>query len=212
MLNKLLILQVAVPSPVGGLFDYLPPENCAAEQILVGTRILVPFGNREVIGIIFNLSSSSSLKISKLKRGISLLDKQPILPNSILILMHWVSDYYHHPIGDLINILPKLLREKRTKKISINPSSSEKEEIPSNPSNKTIFTPSEEQLFAINTIKSHLTEFKVFLLYGITGSGKTEVYLQIIEEVLLQGKQALVLVPEINLTPQTIARFSEHFH
>jgi len=69
-----------------------------------------------------------------------------------------------------------------------------------------------EQAAAVKTISTHLQQFKPFLLYGVTGSGKTEIYLQLIKEVLAQGKQVLILIPEINLTPQTLSRFKARFN
>ncbi len=67
------------------------------------------------------------------------------------------------------------------------------------------------QAEAVQTVCKHLSSFRAFLLDGVTGSGKTEVYLQIIQEVINQGRQALVLVPEINLTPQMLTRFERRF-
>lgn len=72
-------------------------------------------------------------------------------------------------------------------------------------------TPNADQKVAIDTILQFLSAFRVFLLYGVTGSGKTEVFLQCIEKVLKQGKSAIVLVPEISLTPQMIHRFAGRF-
>ena len=73
-------------------------------------------------------------------------------------------------------------------------------------------TPNEDQHKAIQRILKSLKKFQAFLLDGLTGSGKTEVYLQVMYEVLKQGKQILVLVPEIGLTPQTISRFKSRFN
>jgi len=77
--------------------------------------------------------------------------------------------------------------------------------------NPSDIDPTSEQAAAIRNITGQLDQFGVHTLYGVTGSGKTEVYLRVIENVLKQGKQALVLVPEIALTPQTTARFVERF-
>jgi primosomal protein N' (replication factor Y) len=73
-------------------------------------------------------------------------------------------------------------------------------------------TANPEQKHAIECILKARQKYQAFLLDGLTGSGKTEVYLQVMQEVLKQGKQVLVLVPEIGLTPQTISRFQSRFH
>ena len=73
-------------------------------------------------------------------------------------------------------------------------------------------TANDDQKKAINTILKAVKKYQAFLLDGLTGSGKTDVYLQVMQEVLKQGKQVLVLVPEIGLTPQTISRFQSRFH
>ena len=73
-------------------------------------------------------------------------------------------------------------------------------------------TPNEDQKHAIQRILKARNSYQAFLLDGLTGSGKTEVYLQVMQEILKQGKQVLVLVPEIGLTPQTVSRFQSRFH
>ena len=69
-----------------------------------------------------------------------------------------------------------------------------------------------DQSNAIDAVCGELNQFKTWLLFGVTASGKTEVYLRVIEQVISQGKQALVLVPEIGLTPQTVSRFQKRFN
>ena len=207
--KKTYILRVAVPSPLRHTFDYLPPENINLKNIKPGMRVLVPFGKREIVGVILEIANHSEYELTKLRLVTAILDSEPLLPKSILDLINWTSNYYHHPIGDVINnVLPNLLRKKPGKK-SIDDYRYDIEFQKKNIQNTIKLN--EDQKKSIATIKNHLGEFKTFLLDGVTGSGKTEVYLRVIAEVIAQKKQALVLVPEINLTPQTIARFAERF-
>jgi primosomal protein N' (replication factor Y) len=85
------------------------------------------------------------------------------------------------------------------------------ETTPTPPAPQPPLTPNPEQAAAVNTLTAALGRFERFLLEGVTGSGKTEVYLQAIHSVLQRGQQALVLVPEIGLTPQTLARFEQRY-
>lgn len=82
---------------------------------------------------------------------------------------------------------------------------------PANPDNFQGLPLNAEQCSAVETIKGKLGEFACSLLDGVTGSGKTEVYMQLMREVLGQGRQCLILVPEIGLTPQTVERFKSRF-
>jgi primosomal protein N' (replication factor Y) (superfamily II helicase) len=205
-MNKQLILRVAVPSPLRRIFDYLLPKDHPNLAIKPGTRILVPFGKREIIGLILEITTESKIEPTKLKPALAILDSEPILSKSIIDLIQWTSNYYHHPIGDVVNnALPKLLRQKDYKKIAT------KNIIIKSAIKTKNINLNKQQENAVITIKKNLNNFKVFLLNGVTGSGKTEVYLHVIEEIVKAHKQALVLVPEINLTPQTIAIFAERF-
>lgn len=207
--QEVTILRVAVPSPLSYLFDYLPPLNHRLKQIKPGMRVLVPFGNRKSIGVVLEVANSSQLAINKLKVAAAILDEEPLLSKKMLEFITWTSNYYHHPLGELFkNVLPTLLRQTKSKKSY---ASYHQEIKPTHKKTVAAIEPNQHQTQAINTIKKNLTEFKTFLLNGVTGSGKTEVYLQVITAVLALNKQVLVLVPEINLTPQTIARFAERF-
>ena len=205
MKRELAILRVAICFPLRHSFDYLPPQDWNGEILKPGVRIKVPFGQRTTVGILLELGSKPRIDVTKLKHAIEILDNEPLLSEELIELNIWVSDYYHHPIGEvMLNNLPKLLREGKAAElqktlIDVPPSA----KVPSIQLNK-------EQQEAVNSIDIN-NSFKVFLLDGITGSGKTEVYLRVIEKIINNGRQALVLVPEISLTPQTVARFQSRF-
>ena len=197
------ILRVAVPSPLWQSFDYLLPQKTQAVQ--PGVRLKVPFGQREAVGILLEVVVHSTVPADKLKPIIEIIDEKSLIPPSLLKLYRWASNYYHYPIGEIIlGSLPRLFRQGKT--ISC-------EKIDT--LHQVISPPSLElnvhQQSAVNQITAS-NHFQTFLLSGITGSGKTEVYLRCIEKLIQQQKQALFLVPEIGLTPQTLQRFRERFN
>lgn len=204
MSNSLTILCIAVPSPLRHSFDYLPPKDWDGKPLSPGIRLKVPFGKREIIGILLSTTTKSQIDPNKLKPAIAILDEIPLLSEKLMQLNIWISNYYHHPIGEVIlNSFPQLLRRgKYLSSISVVPTQRRANDY--SPLQLNI-----KQQQAIAQI-SQSQGFNTFLLDGVTGSGKTEVYLQVIENII-QEKQALILVPEIGLTPQTIARFQERF-
>lgn len=200
------ILRIAIASPLRKNFDYLPPLEIDPDALKEGARVLVPFGTRKEIGILVGKSAKSEVEPAKLKRILKVIDQEPLLSESMMSLCFFASEYYHHPLGDvLLSAMPKLLREGRMpESVSFELKNSICDNAPALELNAA-------QKQAITAISENLDEHKIFLLDGVTGSGKTEVYLRIIEKVIANGKQALVLVPEIGLTPQTVARFSARF-
>ena len=271
------ILRIAIPSPLRRSFDYLPPEQGGA-GLQPGIRIRVPFGKRIVIGVLLELAKESAVPAQRLKRVIEVLDKEPVLPSDLLALLNWGSNYYHHPIGEVIaGALPALLREGRPARLSRNyiwqltesgktiaakgltraprqqallsmlkklPSGLHERQINQHQQNwrpvmyklaeknwvQRIEAPilpapaagnspatskrlllNKAQQAAVDTVLDTAGRFSVSLLDGVTGSGKTEVYLQIIEQIVDSGRQAMVLVPEIGLTPQLLERFLQRF-
>jgi primosomal protein N' (replication factor Y) len=200
-----LFLHVAVPAPLPQLFSYLPPENCKAEDLCVGARVKVPFGKRNVIGIIVKINAESTIARQQLKTALEVLDQTSLFSEQVFALLQWASDYYHAPIGEVFAAaLPVLLRDGKAlvyKKIIKVPVLAV-DQVPQLNSH---------QQQAINAVLNSLKQFQAFLLDGVTGSGKTEVYLQIIDQILLQNKRALILVPEIGLTPQITERFQKRF-
>ena len=199
------ILKVAIPAvPFFSHFEYLAPENGANLQ--AGIRLEVPFGKASKVAFLLAISNQSDFPIEKLKPITRIIDDTPLLAKIDLKLLDWVASYYHHPIGEVMSAaFPIALRQGKEAVIK---------KLPSQPENEIKTTQlicNEGQQKAIDAVTKSLDEFNVFLLDGVTGSGKTEVYMQLIQTVLNRGQQVLVLVPEITLTPQLQQRFQTRF-
>ena len=199
------ILKVAIPAvPFFKLFEYLAPED--SQNLQAGIRLEVPFGNCSKIAFLIATSVESDYPIEKLKPIIRIIDDVPLLAEIDLKLLHWVAGYYHHPIGEVMSAaFPVALRQGKEAVIKKLPKVSDSE------IKTTQLICNEAQQNAIDKISATLGEFNVFVLDGVTGSGKTEVYMQLIQTVLDRGQQVLVLVPEITLTPQLQQRFQARF-
>jgi primosomal protein N' (replication factor Y) (superfamily II helicase) len=210
------ILRVAVPSPLRRSFDYLPPASLSPEQVAAlrpGVRVLVPFGRREVTGVLLEQSDLTDVSADKLKQALAVLDDSPLFPEHLMDLFLWAAAYYQHPVGDVFStLLPALLRQGRPAELKRKKKQSSDDPTPgTSPVREPALALNAEQSAASTAITQSAGSFQCFLLDGVTGSGKTEVYLQTIAAVITAGRQALVLVPEISLTPQTISRFSQRF-
>ena len=272
VLEVLQILEVAVAAPVMGVFDYLAPASVDV-PLLVGQRLRVPFGRGTRMGWLVGSKAVSDLPAHRLRRVLSVLDTEPLLPPDLLGMLVWAARYYQHPLGEVLTAaLPKALREGRdtasgetlwalnAEGMSADPevlrrapaqlriykalrdrpapaAAADLEAVTSTwrravtalgargwvtVSHATVALPvadiapdvppelTADQLRAVEQINA-AQGFQCFLLDGVTGSGKTEVYLRGIEQVLAAGKQSLVLVPEIGLTPQLLERFQRRF-
>ncbi|HHW4678487.1 MAG TPA: primosomal protein N' [Xylella sp.] len=258
------ILCVALPIPLPQCFDYLPPANMPLPDQTLGCRVQVPFGPRELIGVVVEMKAA---KVSApLREAITWIDQRPILDGELSKSLHWLARYTHTPLGETIaTALPRLLRHgeplpdtstwawrlteighTETSKLRRNShparlaellaTSDQTEDALDTQMNhwrtaarqltkrghverfkKTTTIPiiiqdttspllNTEQQKAVETLNA-AAGFNAYLLDGVTGSGKTEVYLHTIATCLAAGRQALVLVPEIGLTPQILTSF-----
>jgi primosomal protein N' (replication factor Y) len=262
-------VQVAVTIPIDKVFDY-SLESDLSPSMLIGSRVIVPFSTRRKVGVVMSVKAASDDETTGLKTIEMVLDYPSLLSSKDLELLRWASEYYHHPIGEVIaNAFPVALRQGKAahlqKKLAFSLSDLgrltaidqlrrsprqqallqrfQNTDVPLTcdkltndksalqaligkglvqtqvssrcaPENSTQVSPLQanpEQQLAIESIISTLGRFSVSLLQGVTGSGKTEVYMQIIAEVLRKDWQVLVLLPEITLTPQLEQRFRQRF-
>ncbi|MGH8691326.1 MAG: primosomal protein N' [Burkholderiales bacterium] len=195
-------IRAALDVPLPKLFEYSLPEGIDAR---VGDRIAVRFGAQQKIGVVIEERAAPELAAERIKPISALRDDAPRLPQDWIALMRFLSGYYQRPLGEtLIGALPPRLRSTKPlprKALPANRGAGGARFVP----NHTL-TPAQAGVVA-----RIASGFNAYLLHGVTGSGKTEVYLDLIARVLERGMQALVLVPEISLTPQLEGRFREAF-
>ncbi len=209
------LIDVVVPLPVYKVFTYVLPEGMPLPAI--GSRVLVPVGHRDMVGMIWRSSAKrpSSIELKEVKR---ILDTAPLVPESLVRFIEWTSSYYFYPLGQVVaEALPPGLLSARNRRISQITGCPEKaRRCRLNPVSWSFKTPlelTEEQKGALNLIYRAISDrsYHPMLLYGVTDSGKTEVYLQAAAECLRHGRDVLVLVPEIAMTLQAVAWFMDRF-
>jgi primosomal protein N' (replication factor Y) len=271
-------LRVALDVPLFKLFTYRTGDADASN---IGRRVVVPFGKKIALGLVMEVGQASDLPSEHVRSVLHVLRDAPAVPHDVLALLKFCSDYYHHPIGQVVfAALPTRLRRRR----AVPPAARSRryrltdagkaldrsapprlaktnfailellgthcdgvaletlkafspgapvairrlaergwvEELPDIgppvPASRPLLrdagggpplTPA--QANALDGVRKTLGAFTASLLFGVTGSGKTEVYLRLMAEVLAAGGQVLLLAPEINLTPQLIGHVSARF-
>ena len=201
-------VAVAVETPrhtsVSGLLDYTGEQPLAP-----GTLVRVPLGRREVPGLVWERRADAPAPAGELRAVAIALTALPPLSASWRALVEFAAAYYQRGVGELaLAVLPPELRKlddtqlaRRLKRLAALPA-------PAAAATSALPDLSPEQAAALAALAAAT---QPTLLHGATGSGKTEVYLRAAQAALARGQQALVLVPEINLTPQLEARFAERF-
>jgi len=270
------IVRVAVDRPLPAPLDYLPPAGHVG-AIAAGSRVRVPFGRQQLIGMVVGQAATSSVAPAKLRTITSLLDTEPLLDAGLIELLGRAADYYHHPLAELIDAaLPRRLRDgaplqaldEYLQLTAAGVAAGAAGEPRRAPRQRAVLAalhaaggdcavaelatlgpgwraaaaelarrgwlltqwrapapgadpetaalpapvappPSPAQALAIEAIEAAHGRFECFVLQGLPGSGKTEVYLRCAAAALARGGAVLVLVPEIGLTPQLLGRFRD---
>lgn len=183
-----------IPLTQNQLFTYQTEED-----VQIGQEVIIPLRNQILRGIVWNLEKEKPR--FEVKKIIEVVDQKPVLSLAHFKLALWISYYYHCSLGLAVKLfLPSRLK-RRLKKQKVTKAKNRQNFPPSN-----LTTPQKK---ALATITKSRKQF--FLLHGVTGSGKTEIYLRLCAELVKQGKQVIILVPEISLTHQAIDRFSTRF-
>ena len=191
-----------IPVLVPNIFDH-PFTYNSDKKLNTGDYVLVPFGKNKITGVVWDHFEKNSNKEFKIKKIIEKIDVKP-LSNKTIKFLNWFSEYNLIPKGMSLKL--HLLSNKAIEKQN----SIEYERY--NIKNKPIkFKLSKEQKLALNELNKNNKNFRVHLLQGITGSGKTMVYFESVKEKIDKGYQGLILLPEIGLTGEFEKKFKEYF-
>jgi len=196
--------RVVIDAVIGNddkAFDYSIPDTMS---ILPGTRVLVPFGGRDVEGFVLGVHNETDVPDDKIKSISKLLDDFIAVNEEFFAILDEICGKFKLRKIDVLRLfVPSPIRGRKRKRT---PKNKEIRAV-SIDAKKVVLT--EQQQAVVDEVTNN--EGKIYVLHGVTGSGKTEVYMNVIERVLAQGKTAIMLVPEIGLTPQVLAHFRARF-
>ena len=269
----MIFARVALDVPLNTLFDYRVGPT---QVVAVGGFVLVPFGKKIVVGVVLELAKTTTLSLSRVRCILDVIGNIPPLAPDVLAVLKFCSNYYHHPIGEVVlNALPTRLRRRNATKpqavayrLTAVGQLIDTATLPARGKSRrelmgwlkasgggigaatlrarmssaaTLLkdliargwvetfaeqpyqgaatgseilprpTLTNAQEAAVKAVRSSFNRFSPWLLHGITGSGKTEIYLELIATALEANQQTLLLVPEINLTPQLESRIQSRF-
>ncbi len=202
------VVKVAVDAPLLDPLTYLQNPEFTVSR---GDIVNVTLGNRKIKGFVLSAFTKTQEDINKefgkeikLKAVVSIDEDSIKLKDPYLTWLEWVADYYIHPIGQVIQLafppLGKQTKARASKRPPVIPNLA--------PKPKPELTP--EQKKCVDGISLN-NGFRTHLVHGVTGSGKTEIYLRLFEQCLEKKQKGLFLLPEISLTPQLVNRFVERF-
>ncbi|OQY33373.1 MAG: primosomal protein N' [Spirochaetaceae bacterium 4572_59] len=196
-------INVVFNLPLNSVFTYALPEKGNYEGLdLTGRRVSAPFGRRDLTGWIIGHRDSLPEAVKEGKAVHRIVDDQPLFKKDMLELARWISNYYLCSLGEALAVmLPGGRKEKDLPPLGLGGDK--------NVGGRSEIVLSDEQAAALKEIRKREKDF--YYLHGITGSGKTEVFLHLAEDVLVKGQSVLYLVPEISLTHQLVDSLSSRF-
>jgi primosomal protein N' (replication factor Y) len=195
------VVQVAVPVPLDRVFSYRVAAG--SHSPAVGCRVIVPFGARTVTGVVVAAGDAPEA-VGELKEISRVLDEEPLFDGEYLSLARWLSATYVSPLGEVLSaMLPGARRTRELPELS--------GDEPTAAPAKIVLSDEQERALTAITVDGQPGDELWFYLYGITGSGKTEVFLRAAEAAIARGTSVIYLVPEIALTHQLFDHIRRRF-
>jgi primosomal protein N' (replication factor Y) len=180
--------------PVRKAFTYVLPEGAVAG---VGLRVSAPFGSRTLTGFVIGEPAAPPEGVDEIREVKRVIDSRPLFNDHVISLARWISRMYMCSLGEaLSSMIPSGRREGETEEFPLDEEPRE-------------YALAEQQLSAVGEITAKGAGS--YYLFGVTGSGKTDVYLRVAQDVVASGRGVIYLVPEISLTHQVVRRFTTLF-
>ena len=207
------VARVALPVAASAAFDYWIPDGLAVGR---GAFVCVRLAGRALVGVVVDVVPTSAVAREKLQPIAEVRHDLPALPADLLGLAEFVARYYQEPLGLVLAqmmpplaALPRRAPPSRRSAAALQLTAAGSDSTGMGGGNIAAGASlNPDQMRAMTAVVGALGSFVPFLLQGVTGSGKTEVYLAAAAECIAAGGQALILVPEINLTPQFLQRIT----
>jgi primosomal protein N' (replication factor Y) (superfamily II helicase) len=209
------LVEIALPVPLARTFSYRVPQDEAAisgTPLCVGDLVEVPFGRRKrVVGLVVGIGSidagEKEIDGARLRDVTRVFAEEYRVQGDRLALAKWLAEYYLLPLGEIVPLFHPPAPGTRVRRNKAR----EEHSYPQVDQAEIVLTRAQQEAMDVGGEALRTGAFLPLLLHGVTGSGKTEVYLNLIEQALESGKGALFLLPEIALTPQTMARIHARF-
>ena len=179
--------DISINLPIDEFFTYANKN-----ELKTGQRVKVEFKGRIYTGLVIRKREKPNFEVKEI---LKIIDLEPLIPEYFLDISDWISRYYGCSINEAIHLfVSNAIRPKESTKKNKNI-----RELP-------VLNKEQESVYL--EIKKNINKFFPCLIFGVTGSGKTEIYRYLVQDIINKGKQALILIPEISLTPQTVERFT----
>lgn len=203
--------DIILPIPFDSFTYLVPPELQA--RVMRGCRVVVPLGKNKIYtGVVSSIHEQAPQGV-EVKAIINVLDEQPVVHEQQFAFWQWIANYYMCPLGDVMKAgLPGAMKPTDEKALK----ASEKPQSPKATEAQKLETSAPQPLSpaqqtAMDEVVHSFQTKNITLLHGVTSSGKTEIYIHLIDQYLRQGKQVLYLLPEIALTTQITERLRHFF-
>jgi len=205
-------VQVALPLPLKQTFTYAVPIDLR-DEITVGSALLVPFRGRELTGFVVEVTDEPVEGApERLREVLGTVEKGSLFPPDLLAVSNWMAEYYQCGLGEVLAAaVPEKGSRRRKRDLDVESVPTPEELVSLEEHPEFSLTGRQEEILVPLLAGLEGRQYLTAVLHGVTASGKTAVYERLVASALEEGRSAIILVPEISITPQIVALFRSRF-